>query len=156
MSHKDQLLDTMRAARAELEAAVGARDGRLDADMGDGWRLRDILAHLALWERVAAKKITGAPLPDGEGPAARQPWDLDRFNEAMRERWRGRTADEVLAEFAASHRALVVAVEGANEEDCAPGGVAWQAIAEDGAGHSPVHFPVTALFAGQPAPPTNP
>ena len=155
MSHKERLLDTMRSARAELEAVVGAYGGRLDAELGDGWLLRDALAHLAVWERVAVRKIAGTPLPDGEDLAAREPWDLNTFNDAMRERWRTRTAGEVLAEFAAAHRALVATVEGASEADCAPGGDAWRAVAEDGAGHYPAHFPVANPLAEQAATPST-
>ena len=155
MSDKDRLLDTMRAARADLEAVVRSYEGRLDAELGDGWRVRDALAHLAVWERVAVRKIAGTPLPNGEELAAREPWDLDAFNEAMRERWRTRTADEVLAEFAAAHRTLVATIEGAGEADCAPDGIAWRAVAEDGAGHYPAHFPVANPLAAQAAPPAT-
>jgi hypothetical protein len=144
MSHKDELLAMMRAARADLEAVVASFGGRLDADMGDGWRVKDVLAHIALWEREATHKIAGTPLPYGADLAE---LDTDPFNEAMRERWRERDANDVLVELAAAHQALVAAVEGADEEDCAPSGRAWQAIYIDGAGHYAMHFPITDRFA---------
>ena len=66
---------------------------------------------------------------------------------AMVERWRQRSTAEVLTEFAAAHRALVAAVEGASENDCAPGGKTWQAVDDDGAGHYHFHFPVADPMA---------
>ena len=148
MHHRDRLLDIMHTARAELDAIVAGYDGQLDAAAGDNpdWRIQDVLAHLALWERMAARKIAGTPLPDGEDEVTRDPWDIDEFNDAMQARWRDRSAAAVLAESAAAHSALVAAVEGARDDDCAPGGKAWNAIAEDSAGHYPGHFPVTNLF----------
>ena len=150
MSHRGQLLERMRAERAQLDQVVRSLDGRLDEDLGDGWRVRDVLAHLALWERVAAKKIAGTPLPDGEDLAAREPWDVDAFNEAMRDRWRSRTEAEVLQEFAAAHQALTAAVEGASAQDCAPGGSVHQAIEEDGAGHYQAHLPALRALLARP------
>jgi hypothetical protein len=35
----------------------------------------------------------------------------------------------------------------ARDEDCAPGTPLWHVIAEDNAGHYPVHFPVRDRFA---------
>jgi hypothetical protein len=62
----------------------------------------------------------------------------------MQARWFDRPADDVLTELADAHVALVSAVEGASEESCAPGGRAWTAIDDDGAGHYGGHFPVEA------------
>ena len=149
MAHKAELLTAMQIARSELEAIVAGFAGDLEQDAGDGWRRQDVLAHIALWERMAARKIAGTPLPDGEDIAAQQPWDLDRFNDTMIKRWRGRTAEQVLAEFAAAHASLVAAVEGADDAACAPGGRVWTAIDEDGAGHYTNHFPVTDVLAAQ-------
>jgi hypothetical protein len=136
----------MRAMRAELDAIVIGYGDRLDVDMGGGWRVHDTLAHIALWERMAARKIAGAPLPDGEDLLA-GPWDLDRFNETMRERWRPRPVADVLAELDAAHQALVAAVERAGDDECAPRGRVWEVVDEDGAGHYPMHFPVRDLLA---------
>jgi len=147
--HRNGLLELMRSVRAELDALVAGLDGKLDAIPGNNpnWRMHDVLFHIALWERMAARKIAGTPLPDGEDLANREPWDMDAFNNAMQARWRDRSAGDVLTELAAAHTALVTAVEGADDEECAPGGSAWTAIAEDSAGHYPAHFPLTDLFA---------
>lgn len=146
MSHKDTLLGVMREARAQLDAAIAEAMPRLEAPVDDGWRVRDELAHLALWERIAARKIAGEALPDGEDLIEREPWNIDAFNDEMTERWRLRSSADVLAEFAAAHEALVAAVQRADERDCAPDGKAWLAIAADGAGHYDGHFAVPNLM----------
>jgi hypothetical protein len=140
MSSRDELLARMSLPRAELESIVAALRGREETDLGDGWRVRDLIAHIALWERVAAWKLGGAAVPNAEGLADRDPWDLNAFNEGMRERWRDRPLAEVLDEFEAAHVALVETVSKASEADCAPGGAAWTAIDEDGAGHYAQHL----------------
>jgi mycothiol maleylpyruvate isomerase-like protein len=146
MSHKDTLLGVMREARAQLDAAVAEAMPRLEEPVAGGWRVRDELAHLALWERVAARKIAGAPLPDGEDLIEREPWDIDAFNDEMTARWRLRSTSYVLTEFAAAHEALVAAVQQADDADCAHDGTVWRAIAADGAGHYDGHFPVPNLM----------
>jgi hypothetical protein len=146
MPHKDTLLDVMREARAHLDAAVAEAMPRLEDAVDGGWRVRDELAHLALWERIAARRIAGAPLPDGEDLIELEPWDIDAFNDAMQERWSLRSREDVLREFAAAHEALVAAVQQADDAECAVDGKAWLAIAADGAGHYDGHFPVPNLM----------
>ena len=146
MSHQETLLDVLREARVLLDAAVANAMPRLEEPVDGGWRVRDELSHIALWERVAARKIAGVPLPDGEDLIELEPWDMDVFNDAMLERWGLRSSADVLTEFAAAHEALITAVAQASDADCAPGGLAWQAIADDGAGHYDAHFPVPNLI----------
>jgi hypothetical protein len=147
MSHKQALLAVMREARADLERAVAGFGGRLDTALGGGWTIRDAVAHIAVWERMAARKIAGTPLPFGEEIAARKPWNLDAFNEAMRDLLGSLSDDQILAEFAEAHRALLSAVEAAADEACAPKRKVWKAIDEDGAGHYHFHFPVRDVMA---------
>lgn len=142
MSHKQHLLAVMRETRAELDQAVAAYHGRLDTALDDGWTVRDALAHIAVWERMAARKIAGSPLPFGEEIAARKSWSLNTFNDAMRDLMAALSDDQILAEFAASHESLVSAVEAASDDACAPKKKVWRVIDEDGAGHYHYHFPV--------------
>ena len=140
---QQQLLDEMQTARVELDETASAlvAAGRLDADLGDGWRVRDVIAHIALWERVADKKLSGAELPYGSDLAAMKPWNLNTFNEGLRERLRTLTDDELLAEYHAAYAALRETVANADEDACAPDGRAYRAIGEDSGGHYPAHLP---------------
>ena len=141
MSQRDELLEQMLTAWTELMVVVQQLNDKFDDDLGDDWRVRDVLAHVALWERVANWKLGGAEVPNAEGVADREPWDMNFFNEEMRERWRKRSVDEVLAELRASHEALVATVSAASDEDCAADGSVWAVIQEDGAGHYELHLP---------------
>ncbi len=140
MTPRDDLLERMLSAWTELMTVVEQLDGRFDVDLGDGWRVRDVLAHIALWERVANWKLSGADVPNSEGVIDRDPWDLNEFNETMRARWRDRPVSDVLAELRAAHEALVATVEGAPDEQCAPDGAAHEVIEQDGAGHYEHHL----------------
>lgn len=142
MTQKAALMATMSRVRAEVEAFVAAYSATPEAEIGGGWTLHDAVAHVALWDRMAVRKLVGTPLPDGEEVAARTPWDLDTFNDTMRARWRDRPMAAVLAEFATAYPPLVAAVRAADEVDCAPHGRVWTIIDEDNAGHYPHHFPI--------------
>ena len=147
MGHKANLLGAIRSTRAEVDDFVRAHQGEPDAEIGGGWTLHDALAHIALWDRMAARKLTGAPLPEGEELAAAEDWDLDTFNDEMRARWRDRPMGEVMGEYIAAYLAVDTAMEQASDDDCAPGTRLWRAIADDNAGHYPAHFPVRDRFS---------
>ena len=141
MSPREEIEQQMLSSWAELMTVVQQLDGKLEVDLGDGWRVRDLLAHIALWERVANWKLGGPDVPNAESVADREPWDLNFFNEEMRERWRGRSIDDVLAELRSAHEALVATVSAASDEDCAADGSVGAVIQEDGAGHYELHLP---------------
>jgi len=147
MAHRETLLAVMATGWADLEGAIAAARERFEVADEGGWRPRDAAAHIATWERMAARKIAGTPLPVGEDLATATPWNLNRFNDGMIERCRAWSAAEVLTEVAAAHEALVAAVSGADEASCAPGGTTWTAIDDDGAGHYDKHFAIPNAMA---------
>ena len=140
MTPRDDLLERMLSAWTELMTVVEQLDGRFDVDLGDDWRVRDVLAHIALWERVANWKLSGADVPNSEGVIDRDPWDLNEFNETMRARWRDRPVSDVLVELRSAHEALVATVAAASDEKCSPGGEVRDVIDVDGAGHYEHHL----------------
>ncbi len=139
----------MGAMRAELERFVAERLDDADQQIGGGWTLHDVVAHLALWDRMAVRRITGTPLPEGEEVASREPWDLDAFNDELRSRMASRPMPEVMTEFDAAWLAFRTAVSGADDEACQPGGVLWTIVDDDSAGHDPQHVPIRDLLAEQ-------
>jgi hypothetical protein len=149
---RDELLALMRSMRAELEGFVAMHAVEPGAVIGGGWTLHDAVAHVALWDRMAVRKITGEPLPEGEDVASREPWNLDAFNDEMRARMTSRPMSDVLTEFDAAWLAIVRAVEGANEADCRPGERVWEAVDDDSVGHYPRHFPIRDLLREQQRP----
>ena len=143
MSYRDDLLALMAASWADLQEEIAKVRDQFDIVAKNGWRMQDRIAHIAVWERMAARKIAKIPLPVGEEFAAERPWSLSRFNKAMVDLWRPRSAEEVLAELDAAHTALVRAIEETDDAGCAPGKRRWNTIHADGAGHYCGHFPIT-------------
>ena len=137
-----ELLDAMAVSWRALKRHVDGFDGDLNQPFDDVWTLRDAVLHIAVWERVAIRRITGAPLPVGESEARREPWDIDEFNDALLDLWSAVDNAGILNEFEEAHRSLVTAVSNSSNADCAPGGSVAMVIAQDGAGHYHLHFPV--------------
>jgi hypothetical protein len=116
MSYRDDLLALMAASWADLQEEIAKVRDQFDVEAKNGWRMQDRIAHIAVWERMAARKIGKVHLPKGEEFAAERPWSLSRFNKAMVDLWRPRSAAEVIAELNSAHAALVRAIE--ETDDC--------------------------------------
>lgn len=99
--------EKLNAERAKLLAAF--RDVPRDVMLrpyGDGWSIKDVLAHLAMAESVNVKfarmmvaKDSPLQLQEfaGEYPDFPAPFELDKFNAWMTERWRAKSLVEVIA-----------------------------------------------------------
>src|ERR1700712_4818917 len=82
-----ELLDVMAVSWRALKRHVDGFDGELNQPFDDVWTLRDAVLHIAVWERVAIRRINGSPLPIGESEARKEPWDIDEFNDALLDLW---------------------------------------------------------------------
>ena len=81
---------------------------------GPGWKIRDLIPHIATWQgrgALAARQIarTGvAPMPDERVRTFIGLTDtVDDMNEVTFRSWRGRSLDELLAEFRSKHDELM-------------------------------------------------
>lgn len=94
---------------------------------GEGWHVRDLIAHIALWQsvatRVAAKIAATGTLPDTPD------WDVwageltptPELNERNFVEWRGRSMDETLAHLTASNGRFIAALERLRGDQIATG-----------------------------------
>src|SRR2546428_2752069 len=81
---------------------------------GAGWRIRDLIAHWAMWQRLAAnaaeKIAAGTPWP-AEGSNLRQfngvAVSLDELNAERQREFDARALDECFTELESAHRALM-------------------------------------------------
>src|SRR3989442_9274456 len=81
---------------------------------GAGWRIRDLIAHWAMWQRLAAnaaeKIAAGTPWP-AEGSNLRQfngvAASLDELNAERQREFNARPLDECFAELEGAHGALM-------------------------------------------------
>lgn len=143
------LTATMRSMRTGLDAFVAARIDQPDQRIGGGWTLHDIVAHLALRDRMAVRRIDGTPLSEGEEVAGREPWDPDAFNEEMRARFVDRPMVDLTTESAAAFDAALAAAGAAPDADCATGARVWEVVDDDSVGHYAIHVPIRDLMAEQ-------
>jgi uncharacterized damage-inducible protein DinB len=111
----DRLLDAVDRIPVEL----------LSAPIHGDWTIRELLVHLAAWDRAvtaSADDVLAAR------PARLTAMRLEDVNEEIVDSWRGRTLDEARQELAAAHRALLERVEGLSLEQwqTAPPGQHWR------------------------------
>ncbi|MDQ3044533.1 MAG: ClbS/DfsB family four-helix bundle protein [Chloroflexota bacterium] len=136
---KAELLERIRAGREEWDALLaGASDEQLTASaLPNGHSIKDVMAHIAAYERWTAAQIRGASsgtpptnmeLYDvDELPPGPEIWDMDWQNAAIHEHYRDRPLAEVRQLARDTHDALIAAIEPLSDEEMAtPGAQAWQ------------------------------
>jgi len=143
MSAKEELLDLMGAARDELTSVTNRLRDRLgDIATADGMTVREVLAHYAGWQRVAARRI-GTRMTGGEV----RPIEADDYNPLLNGLGRQWSDDEALWEFDDAYRTLVEAVRTAPEPECAPDGWAYRYAERTAHSHYTEHLPDLARLA---------
>jgi uncharacterized protein (TIGR03083 family) len=118
--NRDEILRTIKEQYAELVQAIESVpvERLTKPPLVDWWTIKDLLGHVTMWNQVAVKfireyKETGTPQQLGIKDDA----DLDRYNKrgvAMR---RDLAFAQVRAEFDATYRELLAAVETLRDED---------------------------------------
>jgi uncharacterized protein (TIGR03083 family) len=127
---KTGLLEDIRIQRARLETAIASltrSEMTLPGVVGD-WSVKDVLAHLAAWERfflgwyeAGRSGVQAMPTPVGMSRNA-----IDALNADIYKRNRRRSLDSVVADFRSSHQALLTVVRSIPEQEMfARGHYAW-------------------------------
>ena len=110
-----------------------------DATRSDGWSLKDVVAHIAAWQRYSAGRL--AALGRGEsdpGPPAAE----DDFNARVREASRSRSWEEVRAEAERAHDAFLATIEAVSDQAFARDeGLGAFVVAVNGVEHYEEHLP---------------
>jgi len=111
---RNQVLEKIRQAHAELVAALaGLRDDVMATQpVVDWWTLKDVMSHVAMWERVAIQfiedyRLKGLPASLGLKDDAA----IDAYNKRGAALRRDYPLARIRAEFDAAFRDLVAAVE---------------------------------------------
>jgi hypothetical protein len=140
-----QLLAEMREGRVRWDAALDRvpRERMLEPAFEGGWSLKDLIAHVAAWERVAALRLErglgrGTTLDPFEGVP------LDERNQRYYEAHRDHEIEDVISSELEAWAQLVSIVETLQEADLhdpsrlglPADGVPWQMIA----GNAHEHF----------------
>lgn len=137
MSDRDALLAGMERARTRLTAVTDRLAHRLDDVVdADGMRVRDLLAHFAGWQRVAARRIRTRM-----GGGQIQSIEADDYNPHLLAQSRQWSDDEVMWEFNDAYATLVSAVRDAPEAECGAQGYAFRFADRTARTHYPEHLP---------------
>jgi hypothetical protein len=113
--NKAKLLEHIAKDRGKLEALVESLgDAQLDAPGPEGnWAVRDHLAHLAAWERMAAAHLADGSDHEvaGMDESSFAQTSTNKLNDRLHKLYGNRTLDETRREFAAAHAALIECIE---------------------------------------------
>jgi hypothetical protein len=137
LTTKDLLVRMDRAWWPFRLSATWLSGRAMEQPTSAGWTYKEMLAHVAAWHELAARRIrafreTGETDP-GKGPDAAtrfdglglseasrdrllREWDMDAFNAAVRESASARPAADVLRDLAESYRRLRAEVERLSDE----------------------------------------
>ena len=145
MEQRTALLARMGEARQAFEAVVETLRERLDEEIEPGgWRVRDVLAHSAAWERVAARRIparlAGDPI---------DLYDVDVLNAEVVASASDWPEQALLDEEREAYAALVAIAESAPEAACGPGGVVYGDVEGNVTEHYPEHLPALQALAAR-------
>lgn len=146
---KTELLDEIQMEWELLEALLLELDEEqmLDANAQNGWSVKDIMAHITYWERLALDRLYAAR--DGRSMQIElvDSWDVDQINAQVYATNKDRRLDEVLAQVQEVHNKLIFMleesdeafVEGALPFDWAEGTPVSQFVAENASEHYNEH-----------------
>jgi len=112
----------------ELVRSVSTSRYREEGVWGDGWTIRDLLAHLTEWEQMFLGWHRAGH--DGRQPVMPAPgfkWnETPRLNQAIWSKHRSKSARKVIDEFEASYREMFSLIQQLSEEELlTPGHFAW-------------------------------
>jgi hypothetical protein len=128
---KPKILELIQAERADLEGTLARLSDEQMTRPGveGGWSVKDLLAHLTVWETRMVEWI-GQSLRGEvpERPAPGMTWDdLDRLNEETYLLYKDRSLSEALSDFHTTYRRAMEVVSSLQERDLLdPQRFAWR------------------------------
>lgn len=146
---KAELLGDIRVEWELLEALLIELDESqmLDASAQAGWSVKDVLAHISFWERLALDRLRAAR--DGSPMQIElvDSWDVDRLNAQVHHDNKGRSLDKVFADTQAVHNEIITFlesseagfIEGPLPFDWAEGYPAWKFAEDNTSAHYKEH-----------------
>lgn len=151
---KERVIDEFERVYHEIETkllALSAADLERPVFTGEGpgWRIRDIVPHLARWNRMAtdaARKIAAGAEPPPEAELRLRPFvgitdELDTVNDKQFQAWRERPVDEAFTELSRAHSELMDALRALPAERVVkPDGEPYRYFWQPGLNHLRQHW----------------
>lgn len=138
---KQQLIAKLERAWAELQDAyAGLSEAQmLEPGVTGGWSVKDILAHVTVWEAEALKHLPH--ILEGKRPPtyASQYGGLDAFNAQMSAQKHALPLARVLKDLEETHRQLIAYVQAAPEEQITTATRFRNRLRLDTYSHYPIH-----------------
>jgi hypothetical protein len=154
---KSHFLQVLQHERRELEALVQSvpAERQVIAGVVADWSVKDLLAHLLLWEKWVLDRATELRLAGQVSTDERDTRPTDEMNAIHYERYRSTSLADIRGEERRVFEAIVKLVEEFDEEalftpdhfDFAPGIALSQEIANETIGHFRAHRDELAAFA---------
>lgn len=116
---KSDLIEVIHTERTRLESLLeGLTDSQMtESGVESSWSIKDILAHIAAWERLAFDRIhaalSGKPL---KFPLIKGDADVDTFNAAVYKKYKDQSIAKVTAEFNDSHLDFLAQIEALDDD----------------------------------------
>jgi uncharacterized protein (TIGR03083 family) len=140
---KSQLLDEIRRERAAFSALIAPLDDAQIAapSLDAGWSIKDMIAHISLWERLCAGWLED--VARGDTPARPEVRDVDATNARDHEAAKDAPLATVRSASAEAHASLLAVIDALSDADLADeqrfGWPAWQMIAGNSSEHYAEH-----------------
>ena len=145
---KQELISEVRQARANLMAAMEGLDS--DVMLRPGvvgiWSIKDVLAHLSIWQSELITALSQLDRPT-KVPHVAEIEDIDEFNMEQYRTNARRPLDVIVEDFEGVHKHLIKAIEELDEKTLndarrfpwMEGEPLWYLIAENGYWHEQEH-----------------
>src|SRR5437660_1349857 len=105
---RDELVDRIERSWRELDGLAGSLDERsLQAPVADGWKVKDHLAHLAVWEESLLALLEGRDRAAAMGVPGMEDAGADAINAAVFDQRRDEAPGMALAGLRETHRRLL-------------------------------------------------
>ncbi len=145
---KQEILDEIRQARAEMQQVLNglANDTMLRPGVVAMWSVKDVLAHLSIWQSELITALSQLDQPT-HAPHIVEIEDIDEFNAEQYRANVRRPLDVILEDFEGVHKHLIKTVEELDEKTLndartfpwMEGEPLWYLIAENGYWHEQEH-----------------
>ena len=143
---KSELLDQIRTERKQLEEVLTALtpDQMLQPGASGEWTVKDVLAHISVWERRMIYWI-GSHMR-GKTPDVPLPWDVEHMNAETYAQVKDKPLTEVQEDFHQSYRDALALAESLSEDQLQtaytntwPMGPLWTGVAANTNWHYKEH-----------------